>query len=250
MKYRQDNMFSGSREKKLHAMESDQASYKKIKGHEREKDFNSLFGDASAKINYSGSSADCLVCNIHLRALIKERLGVDSFEVSLKGGVTTQIHLGWIDELTQKSIWDQSLCQIVKPNGRKCTSGSHGVSFEKQKEVLTSSQFWEKYLGKGSLLVYTDDEKYWWFFSMKDVINFIVKNFTWRLLETGRIKGDFLSKKQIFTYEYRPESHKKTFVLGAHGGQKGKELRDLLINNIKLIQIEASPNSESFNLLD
>ena len=31
------------------------------------------------------------------------------------------------------------------------------------------------------------------------------------------------------TYEYRPESHKKCFVLGAHGGKKGKEFIETLI---------------------
>jgi len=49
-------------------------------------------------------------------------------------------------------------------------------------------------------------------------------------LETGRLKGD-IQGKQYLTYEYR--SNKDLFVLGAHGGKKGKKFIDLLQKNLR-----------------
>ena len=85
---------------------------------------------------------------------------------------------------------------------------------------------------------------------MSRVIRFIASNFSWRLLETGRLKGDFTkSGKQIFTYEFRPEDHKKTFVLGAHGGQKGREFRDLMIREIPYSKAITSSDTKEFQLV-
>jgi len=76
---------------------------------------------------------------------------------------------------------------------------------------------------------------------MIDVINFIVERCTWRLLSTGRLKGDFedksskSKKRAILTYEYRTKH--KSYFLGASGGQ-GKFFIQLLKQNICYYQVE------------
>ena len=51
---------------------------------------------------------------------------------------------------------------------------------------------------------------------MDEVIDFIMENAEWRLLETGRIKGDFYGT-QYLTYEFR-STHNSHF-LGANGNK-------------------------------
>ncbi len=167
--------------------------------------------------------------------LLKKTFSVKSNKVSLKSRNTIQIHLGLLPELTDMNIWNKNLHKIKMPNGRICTASIQGISFKKQEEILKSHSFWDKYLAKGDILCYRDKNNKWIFFNMEDVINFIINNFTWRLLKTGRIKGD-CNGKQYITYEYRSESHKLCFVLGAHGGKKGKEFIDLLIRNIPYVE--------------
>lgn len=69
------------------------------------------------------------------------------------------------------------------------------------------------------------------------MVNYFIENTQWRILDTGRIKGDlslFDGKIiTIFTIEFRNESHKKCFVFGAHGGGKGIQLFLILLRNIK-----------------
>lgn len=125
----------------------------------------------------------------------------------------------------------------VKVKNRICTSSDHGIEFKEQIKALKNYSFWKKYLGKGDILCYRSSENEWIFFNMDDVIIFLTDNFDWRLLETGRIKGDF-NGKQYITYEYRPEPHKRTFVLGAHGGKKGREFIQLLLKKIPFEKIE------------
>ena len=216
--------------KKVHAMDSDQAREKKLMGHQREADFNNLFGDKNSEINYSGSSSDCEITDKLLFGTLQKKLKVKSPNVSLKRGDTIQIHLGWIPELTDRKFWMGHL-RKVKVKNRICTTSLHGKKFQDQIEVLKSFDFWKKYLGKGDILCYADKNDKWLFFNMDDVINFIINNIDWRLLETGRIKGDYRDK-QLLTYEYRPEPHKLCFVLGAHGGKKGKEFIDTLLKTI------------------
>lgn len=230
--------------KKVHAMSSSIARKKKKQGHHRELLFNKYFGNPSREINFSGSSADCIVENRDLIALLNNFFSLNDYSLSLKGGRTTQIHLGWIEELSSKEIWMKTLTKKTI-NGKLRTCGQHGVNFKNQVQVLKSIKFWEKYLAKGSLLVYTDDCDNWWFFKMEEVIEFICRNFNWRLLDTGRIKGDYddgINIKQIFTYEFRDESHKKTFVLGAHGGSKGLEFRNLLLKKVRSISAKKHSN--------
>lgn len=221
--------------KKIHAMKSEQAREKKLMGHQRESDFNQLFGDKDSIINYSGSSNDCGITDKNLLDALKKKLNVRGNKVSLKRGNTIQIHLGWIPELTNREFWMEHLDK-VKVKNRVCTTSQHGISFNEQVKILKTFDFWDKYLGKGDILCYSDIEGIWFFFNMDDVINFIISNIEWRLLETGRIKGDF-DGRQILTYEYRPESHKRCFVLGAHGGKKGKEFIEILLKNIPYEEI-------------
>jgi len=220
--------------RKIHAMKSEQASLKKISGHKKEEIFNLLFGDKKAKINYSGPSSDCIIVDEELFDKLKKELKIEGKEVSLKSGDTIQIHLGLFPELTNMKIWKKNLGQ-KKVRGKVCTYSLHGIDFNTQKHILNSFAFWKKYLGKGDVLCYYDSHDKWYFFNMKHVINFIIKNFEWRLLETGRIKGD-CSEKQFITYEYRSEPHKLCFVLGAHGGKKGKEFINLLKRKIPFVE--------------
>jgi hypothetical protein len=65
----------------------------------------------------------------------------------------------------------------------------------------------------------------------------------WRILESGRIKGDLYNnknKKTVFTFEYRAEEHKKQFVFGAHGGGAGEKLKNFLKDNLffKVIPVD------------
>jgi hypothetical protein len=221
--------------KAVHAMTSSQASEKKLGGHDNERDFNSVFGDKNADINYSGPSSDCVILDESFLNILKKKLLVKGNNVSLKSKSTIQIHLGLLPELTNMVIWNRSLSQKRMSTGKICTAGEHGISFRKQEEILKSYAFWDKYLAKGEILCYRDEGNKWIFFNMEDVINFIISNFVWRLLETGRIKGD-CQGKQYLTYEYRSEEHKLCFVLGAHGGHKGKEFIDLLIKNIPYVE--------------
>jgi hypothetical protein len=222
--------------KSVHAMTSEQASEKKIRGHKNEIDFNERFGNKSWKISYSKPTSDCAVSDKAVLKRLIDDLGVKSGNVSLKSGNTIQIHLGWISELTDRDKWTQCLRKI-KLGKKFCTSSDHGLSFEKQQQVLKGYEFWKKYLGKGDILCYRASETTWLFFNMDIVIDFITRRITWRLLKTGRIKGDF-GNTQLLTYEYRPEEHKKRFVLGAHGGRKGWEFIETLKEQIPYVEID------------
>jgi hypothetical protein len=194
---------------------------KKRTGHNREREFNSLFGHEDAGIKY-GAEADCDISNetpngIHLNEQLKKHfieMPEHSDKVSLKGGNTIQFTLGRIDEVSS-------------------------LENSKKLNVFKNSEFWYKYLGKSmsknqpGWFVYRDT-KSWVFFRMIDVISFIATDATWRLLDSGRIKGDFKdsSKKgtsQYLTYEHRPS---KGYFLGANGGQNGKKFVKLLTERI------------------
>ena len=190
---------------------------KKRTGHKREAEFNSLFGYEDASIKY-GAEADCDISNdtpngIHLNEQLKahfNEMPKYANKVSLKGGNTMQFTLGRIDEVS-------------------ALDNDHKLS------VFKKSSFWYKYLGKDTSknpagwFVYRDTNT-WVFFRMDDVINFIATESEWRLLDSGRIKGNFKdsSKKgssQYLTYEHRPS---KGYFLGANGGQNGKKFIKLL----------------------
>jgi hypothetical protein len=215
------------------AMTAQKASSVKRRGHERERKFNDFFGSTDYKVNFSGATADNYIADTSLLSELREAniLKKDvTPDVSLKGGNTIQIHLGSIPELTAPDYEVYDLDH---------TTVDHKKTFDTQVEELKKVSFWEKYLKKGNLLCYYNDDSVWTFFDMKEVIDFIVHNTEWRILDTGRLKGDLPQApsgkmKQIFTHEYR--SKKRSFVLGAHGSTKGKQFIDVLKNNINFLE--------------
>jgi len=227
------------------------ASLVKNRGHENESLFNSLFGDPDAKLSYTKNTPDCMIHSpFHKEELTA--LGPTGYSVSLKSGNTWQFNLGEIPELTMIDEWKRTLQRKAPASGKKAiTKGLHGIEWNQQKAVLRSKGFWNKYLKKGDLLCYYDKKVLWTFFNMDQVISFITEFGVWRLIESsGRIKGDFFNQTGqlihgIITYEYRSESHKETFVLGAHGGTKenanGYRLHRLLLKKIP----SSSFNSQS-----
>ena len=227
------------------AMSSSQASAVKRRGHEAEVVFNQRFGDPNAAVNWSGSSADCMLSEARLASDFKEWLvGKDlSLDggVSLKNGITIQIHLGNLPELT-----DRSTCSVTSEEDphrwdKRRTIVKHGIPFDAQEKVLRDPNFWNKYLKKGDILCYdvpkkdpNDPPTEYRFFKMDDVISYICSSACqWRILATGRLKGD-LDGKAIFTYERRKNG---SFVMGAHGGKCGKKLMDILKDNIDVFVV-------------
>lgn len=223
------------------------ASKKKLLGHAEETTFNAFFGDKSQKErNYSGSSEDNFVSSVYYQKILQNNFGVlKSFKVSLKSGNNWQFHLGRIDELSN--------LDLVKVNTKSTPSKvTHSVNFTNQLKTLKSKYFWNKYLGKGDLLCYTNKKKAYTFFRMSDVIKFIIKKTKWRILNTGRLKGILeLNGKDysVLTFEYRKD--KKQFVLGAFGGNNGIRFFNILKNNIKFFEIffeSETKNAFSFRI--
>ena len=235
-----------------HSMSSEKASRVKRSGHSEEIKFNSLFTNITLNkigndINLSGASSDCEIdIGCYIDRLALEFGDLERYSVSLKSGKTWQFHLGKLPELSDIDFYKNSIKRVEVKTDKFETWGKHHRSFNKQKEVLSSKIFWNKYLKKGNLLCYNNKMGDYHFFLMDDVINFIINNFNWRLLDTGRIKGDSSYKgrelKGIITFEFRDESHKSCFVLGAHGAKNGYRLYKILCENLKNICI--SPEKE------
>jgi hypothetical protein len=216
-------------------MTSQQASQKKELGHAEERTFNAFFGNKNQRdVNYSNPSSDNEVTNRQYQEELTSKLGkLKSFNVSLKSGVTWQFHLGRIDELSPLSK-----IKVIKTSKGE-TKLIHSISFLKQQSILSNSSFWLKYLGKGDLLCYNDKKKKYTFFRMDKVIQFICEKVEWRILDTGRIKGDLLLNKKrrsILTFEYRDT--KNQFAIGAMGGKSGLLLFEILRSNLAFCEIE------------
>ena len=187
---------------------------KKRAGHSHEAVFNNFFGlGDQTEITYK-AEADCVISNttpggVTLLSQLTEKFGtLPNHNVSVKSGKNLQFVLGNIPEIT---------------------------GAEDKVAVMSQRSLWETYLGKSKsgapagLLVYRKG-KNWKFFLMGQVIEHIVQKGTWRLLSSGRIKGDFADSspkgtRQYLTYEFR-STHKSHF-LGANGG-KGEQWIDLL----------------------
>lgn len=205
-------------------------------GHAREHVFNALF-HRRGPLNTTGASADCEVNDETAERLAD--LGVIGRRVSLKGGASAQFHLGVIEELSDKEEYKNSLTtRMVRDKPATC--GTHSVNWYAQQQVLRDESFWQRRLGKGDYYCQIEkDNKGFTFFSMADVIRFIVEKTRWRLLETGRIKGDLprINKDksatlvQVLTFEYREEHD--SFVLGAHGSRNGYKFCYILKQHIK-----------------
>ena len=115
---------------------------------------------------------------------------------------------------------------------------TYDKDWDTQIKQLKSFSFWEKYFCKShNVFCFSNDNYEYFFFNIHDMVQYIITNTKWRLLETGRIKGDLFLEDgtsiTIFTIEFRNESHKKCFAFGAHGGGKGIQLFLILLRNIK-----------------
>lgn len=192
-------------------------SEKKKSGHKREDVFGSRFCDPTPT-TYK-AEADKVITNPELLETLTKAFGtLKSGAVSIKGGSSLQFTLGRIPEVSDA---DNKL------------------------DAIKNRAVWEKYLGKSmsktpaELLCYKTPSG-WIFFKMDSVIDFIVTKCMWRLLPTGRIKGDFAddSRKgfgQYLTYEYR-DTH-NSHLLGA-SGNKGKPFIALLKSKIAFVEME------------
>ena len=185
-------------------------SEKKKTGHKREDVFGERFCDPTA-ITYK-AEADKTITNTNLLSTLNVAIGpLKTGAVSLKSGNNLQFTLGNIPEIT-------------------------GV--EDKLAAMSTRALWEKYLAKShsanpaSVLCYKHATG-WTFFNMDEVLDFIVSRATWRLLPSGRVKGDF-NGTQYLTYEYRT-TH-KSYFLGANGN-KGKPFIALLKANLRSVDM-------------
>lgn len=214
-----------------HGMSSTKASHIKRGGHLREQIFSNQFtrGRMSVlneQVNYSGSSADGEITNEAFNWIIADLKSKDG-SVSIKGGSNFQFHLGNIPELIDYN----TLVEERKPSPKRPlkleTHFTSSISGEEQLAALKSRKFWEKYLKKGEILA-IDHEGKWYFFSLDDIIDLLIsgKFLAWRILPTGRIKGDCFFRDGLkrvgITFEHRFEKNQS--VLGAHGGGAGKKV--------------------------
>jgi hypothetical protein len=209
---------------------------KKRTGHSHESVFNRLFGLGDAtEITYK-AEADCLISNstsggAALLTQLTDKFGpLPNHNVSVKSGKNLQFVLGNIPEITGAPRVEDKLA------------------------VMSQRSFWEKYLGKSKsgtpagLLVYRKAPN-WKFFLMANVIDHIVSKGTWRMLPTGRIKGDYADssrkgKGAYLTCEYRP-TH-KSYLLAANCGV-GEKWINLLTTALPHIVVAdpSSPSSEN-----
>lgn len=146
---------------------------------------------------------------------------------SLKSGKNWQFHLGNFSPYTEK--WGTQYL-----NGGKLVE--YTAPIDQIVLDLRSENFIRSFILKGNFLV-VYDVVHWLIFDSEDIVNLMQDSevIKWRILESGRIKGDFYyntMKRTVFTMEYRAEEHKKQFVFGAHGGGSGEQLKNLLKENL------------------
>jgi hypothetical protein len=145
----------------------------------------------------------------------------------LKSGKNWQFHLGTFSPYTEN--WGVQYYldgKIIKFLSLKT----------KIIDDLRDEKFIKLFMLKGNFFTIYDAPN-WLIFDAKDIINLMEDSdfIQWRILETGRIKGDIYFeniKRTIFTMEYRAEIHKKQFVFGAHGGGAGEKLKNILKNKL------------------
>ncbi len=167
---------------------------------------------------------------------ISNAIGIDG-KLMLRVGKNWQFHLGDISEIGNVDCFAKSI-KKVNVNNKFLECGKYDKSWDDQVVQLTSLAFWKKYFCKGhSVFCFSNDNFEYFFFNINEMVNYIIANTRWRLLETGRIKGDLFLQNgtsiTIFTIEFRNESHKKCFAFGAHGGGKGIQLFLILLRNIR-----------------
>jgi hypothetical protein len=158
-------------------------------------------------------------------------------KLMLRVGKNWQFHLGDLPEIGSINFFAKSI-KKVKFKNKTLECGTYDKDWDTQIKQLKSFSFWEKYFCKGhNVFCFSNDNYEYFFFNIHDMVQYIITNTKWRLLETGRIKGDLFLEDgtsiTIFTIEFRNESHKKCFAFGAHGGGKGIQLFLILLRNIK-----------------
>lgn len=141
----------------------------------------------------------------------------------LKSGKNWQFHLGNFSPYTEN--WGTQYLE----EGKK-------IRFGKVKNDiisdLRSESFILKFMLKGNFFV-VYEVNHWLIFDSKDILDVMQdsEHLEWRVLESGRLKGDIKYdsfKRTIFTFEYRAEKHKQQFVFGAHGGGAGERFKEIL----------------------
>jgi hypothetical protein len=141
----------------------------------------------------------------------------------LKSGNNWQFHLGsfkpFIENWNIEFLNDGKILKYNIPQNRI-------------NQDIRSEIFLKSFMLKGDFFVIYDAPN-WLIFDSEDLMKLMQDSdfLEWRILESGRIKGDLSvnkMKKTIFTLEYRAEEHKKQFVFGAHGGGAGEKLKNIL----------------------
>ncbi len=208
-------------------MQSDKASQVKISGELAKRKLATKLNASNPKHMFINEESHKEICD-----------SISAFgKVMLRTGKNWQFHLGEIPEISDSSIFSKSL-EKIKIEKKTIFKGTHSIGWERQLTILKDKLFWDKYFAKGNdILCYSNNNNEYFFFNIKEIISFIIANTEWRLLESGRIKGDVSignsEYKTIFTIEFRNEIHKKCFAFGAHGGNKGIDLFLILLRNVK-----------------
>ena len=142
---------------------------------------------------------------------------------TLKSGKNWQFHLGSFSPYTEnwgaQYLNDGKIIKFILSDNKIILD-------------LRSEKFIRSFILKGNFFTVYDAPN-WLIFDSQDLISMLqdTEHLKWRILESGRIKGDIYTenhKKTIFTMEYRAEKHKKQFVLGAHGGGSGERFKKIL----------------------
>ena len=141
----------------------------------------------------------------------------------LKSGNNWQFHLGSFKPFTEK--WEVEYLNDGKTLKYKIPQNSIN-------QDLRSEVFLKLFMLKGNFFVVYDTPN-WLIFDSEELMKLMQDSefVEWRILESGRIKGDLIvnkMKRTVFTLEYRAEEHKKQFVFGAHGGGAGERLKHIL----------------------
>lgn len=145
----------------------------------------------------------------------------------LKSGNNWQFHLGSLQPFIEK--WGVSILNDGKQIDYRISPNEIIID-------ITSNGFLNSFMLKGNFFVVHDSPN-WIIFSAFDILNFMQNSelVRWRILESGRIKGDvFFENKynSVLTIEYRAEKHKRQFVFGAHGGGSGIKFKKYLKMNL------------------
>lgn len=168
-------------------------------------------------------------------------------DYTLNGFINPELNLSVLDKKIISSFslkvganWQFRLGRFIEVDdiGYKIINNDKIVNYkskERISELFYNGLMFRKYAFPKTIFV-CRDELHWILFDSKDIIDYVVSNIRVRILETGRIKIDLMDQttekyNAIFTLEYRFESHKKSFVFGAHGGGAGQRLYHILRNN-------------------